>query len=145
MKIVFACIILLFIWGIYFLVQRPVAQVEPFADGKCPTTLIKDGNQYFMYDPSMAKVPGVNPIQFKNLDEYKEYIEWQRRSNLKCPVLHLEKIYNAQGGEMYEIRQSFLQQEECGLQPQRISSVYVPKDSNNFGDSVPDAFSLALT
>ena len=145
MKIVFPFILILFIWGIYFLIQRPLEPVEPFVSGKCPTTLIKDGSQYYIYDPSMAKVPGVNPIQFKNLDEYKEYIEWQRRSNLQCPILHLEKVYNAQGSQMYEIRQNFLEPEECGLQPQRISTVYVPKDTKQFGDHAPDAFSLALT
>ena len=145
MKIIFLFIILLFLWGIYFLVQRPVAYVESFVGEKCPTTLIKDGNQYFIYDPSMAKVPGVNPIQFKNLDEYKEYIEWQRRNNLQCPVLHLEKVYNAQGTQMYEIRQNFVEPEECGLQSQQVSTVYVPNDVKQFGDGVPDPFLLALT
>jgi len=144
MKIVFFFILILFVWGIYFLVQRPV---EPFVSGKCPTTLIKDGNQYYIYDPSMAKVPGVNPIPFKNLDEYKEYIDWQRRNELQCPILHLEKVYNAQGTQMYEIRQNFLDQEECVLQPQKVSAVFVPSDINTkqFGDHAPDAFSLALT
>ena len=142
MKIVLVLILILFVWGIYFLAQRPV---EPFVSGKCPTTLIKDGNQYFIYDPSMAKVPGVNPIPFKNLDEYKEYIEWQRRSELQCPILHLEKVYNAQGSQMYEIRQNFLDQEECLLRPQKVSAVYVPTDTTQYGDHAPDAFSLALT
>lgn len=141
-KIACFFILVVFIWGIYFLVQRPI---EPFVSGKCPTTLIKDGNQYFVYDPSMAKVPGINPIQFKDLDEYKEYLEWQRKSNLKCPILHLEKVYNAQGSQMYEIRQNFLQQEECGLRPQGIANVYIPYDTKKFGDGIPDAFSLALT
>ena len=142
MKIVFLFILILFGWGIYFLVQRPV---EPFVSGKCPTTLIKDGNQYYIYDPSMAKVPGINPIQFKSIDEYKEYIEWQRRNNLQCPILHLEKVYNAQGTQMYEIRQNFIEPEECGLQTQQVSTVYVPKDVKKFGDGVPDPFLLALT
>lgn len=141
-KILLLFILILFIWGIYFLVQKPV---EPFATGKCPTTLIKDGNQYYIYDPSMAKVPGVNPIQLKSLDEYKEYVEWQRKSNLQCPILHLEKVYNAQGTQMYEIRQNFLDQEECGLQPQGVSNIFIPYDTEKFGDGVPDAFSLALT
>ena len=145
MKILFFFILILFVWGIYFLVKRPIQPIEPFVSNNCPTTLIKDGNLYYIYDPSMAKVAGVNPIQLNNLDEYKEYIEWQRKSNLQCPILHLEKVYNAQGSEMYEIRQNFLHQDECGLQPQKVSAVFVPKDTMPFGDAPPDAFSLALT
>jgi hypothetical protein len=145
MKILFPFILILFLWGIYFLVQRPVEHIEPFVSNNCPTTLIKDGNRFYIYDPSMAKVPGVNPIQLKDLDEYKEFIEWQRRSNLQCPILHLEKVYNAQGTQMYEIRQNFVEQEECGLQPHKVSTVYVPKDTKNFGDAIPDPFLLALT
>ena len=152
MKIVFLLIIFLFLWGIYFLVQRPVRQVESFMNGncqttlgKCPTTLIKDGQHYYMYDPSMAKVPGVNPIPFKDLNEYKEYIEWQRRNQLQCPILHLERVCNAQGSQIYEIRQNFIDQEECGLQPQQISSVYVPKEAKQCGGNNQDTLSLALT
>ena len=132
-------ILLLFLWGIYFLMEQPV---EPFVSGKCPTTLIKDGHFIYMYDPSMAKVPGVNPIQFKNLEEYKDYIEWQRNSNLRCPVLHLEKVYTAHGSEMYEIRQNFLEQGECGLQPQRITKLPLPFDPENQTQGIPDPEAL---
>lgn len=135
-------ILLLFIWGIYFLVDRPV---ETFVSGKCPTTLIKDGHHFFAYDPSMAKVPGVNPIQFKDIEEYKEYIEWQRKSNLNCPILHLEKVFTAEGTQMYEIRQNFLDQGDCGLQPRLVKDVFVPHASQNYPDEYPDTIGLALT
>jgi hypothetical protein len=86
-KIMLIIIILMYIWGIVFLLN----QKEGFVSGTCPTTLIKDGNHILIYDPTKAKVPGVNPIQMKDLQEYKEYIEWQRASNLKCPILHIRK------------------------------------------------------
>jgi hypothetical protein len=141
-KILYLFILILYVWGIYFLVKRPV---EPFVSGKCPTTLIKDGNKFFIYDPSLAKVPGVNPIQFNDLDEYREYIEWQRKSNLNCPILHLEKVYTAEGSQMYEIRQNFLEAEECGNQPQIVPNIFIPHDYKNDTSFLPDAFSLALT
>jgi hypothetical protein len=133
-------ILILFLWGIYFLTQKPP---EPFVSGRCPTTLIKDGNFLYLYDPSMAKVPGVNPIQFKNLEEYKDYIEWQRENNLQCPILHLEKVYTADGSEMYEIRQNFVDPNECGLQPERISKWPLPFDPENQTQGMTDSEALA--
>lgn len=132
-------ILILFLWGIYFMVQQPI---EPFVSGKCPTTLIKDGQFIYLYDPSMAKVPGVNPIQFKNLEEYKDYIEWQRENQLKCPILHLEKVYTANGTEMYEIRQNFMEPNECGLQPKQIHKLPLSFDPENQTQGMADSMAL---
>jgi hypothetical protein len=118
-KIMVIIIILMYIWGIVFLLNQ---KKEGFVSGSCPTTLIKDGAHILIYDPRKARVPGVNPIQMKDLQEYKEYIEWQRASNLKCPILHLEKVYTTQGTEMYEIRQNFLEQPEGGVMHQPPSN-----------------------
>jgi hypothetical protein len=96
--------LVLFVFGIYFISTRPS---EPFVTGQCPTTLIKDGNNYLVYNPNYAGVPGVNPMKMSSLEDYKEYVEWQRANKLKCPILHLEKVFDAQGAPMYEIRPSF--------------------------------------
>jgi hypothetical protein len=113
-KRVLFVVFILFLWGILFLVQRS-QKVEPFVTGNCPTTLVKDGEYLFLYDPKKAQVPGVNPIQMKGLEDYKQFIEWQRAISLKCPILHLEKVYSAQGEEMYEIRHNFLDPVEGGV------------------------------
>lgn len=139
-NIVYILIFLLYLWGIYFIIQPTQ---EPFVSGNCPTTLIKDGNRIFLYDPSMAKVPGVNPIQLKSLEEYKEYIEWQRKSNLHCPILHLEKVCTTQGTEMYEIRQNFIDIHEYGAQPQFTSHV-LPFDPENQTQGMKESHALSL-
>ena len=96
--------VIILVVGIIYLVVNPS---EPFVDGACPTTMIKNGQQIMIYDPSKAKIPGVNPIMLNNLEEYKEYVAWQKKSNLDCPILFLEKVFNAPGDEMYQIRPSF--------------------------------------
>jgi len=75
--------------------------------GQCPTTLIKDGNDFLLYNPDYAGVPGVNPMKMGSLEDYKEYVEWQRANKLDCPILHLEKVFDTQGAPMYEIRPDF--------------------------------------
>jgi len=115
-KRVLFVVFILFLWGILFLVQRSQKpEIEPFVSANCATTLVKDGEYLFLYDPKKASVPGVNPIQLKGLEEYKQFIEWQRAISLKCPILHLEKVYNAQGEEMYEVRHNFLDPVEGGV------------------------------
>ena len=71
---------------------------------KCPTNLIKDGNKLLLYNPKLAKVPGVNPIQFNSLDEYSKYVEWQRVNKVHCPVLKLDKTLENNATDMYSIQ-----------------------------------------
>jgi len=87
---------------------------EGFVSNQCPTTMIKKGNQIILYNPKLAKVPGVNPIILPSLEDYKEYVKWQRASNINCPILHLERMYDTQGNENYEIKQSFMLDQPSG-------------------------------
>lgn len=103
-------IVLLFIFlmGIVFITNDELkAYNEPFVSGQCPTTMIKNGEHIMVYNPKMAKIPGVNPIILDSLEDYKEYVNWQKKNKLKCPILYLEKVFDTQGQEMYEIKPSF--------------------------------------
>lgn len=71
---------------------------------RCPNMLIQKGTNYFLYNSKLAKVPGVNPIQFNNLEEYTEFIEWQRSQGIHCPILFLQHNYDIQGNASYNIR-----------------------------------------
>jgi hypothetical protein len=73
---------------------------------KCPDVLIQKGKRFFLYNSKLAKVPGVNPIEFQNLEDYTEFIDWQRSQGIRCPVLFLQFSYNAQGDPTYKIRPS---------------------------------------
>ena len=54
----------------------------------------------------MAKVPGVNPVQFANLEEYVQFLDWQRGQGIRCPVLFLQQTFDAQGQVVYKTRPS---------------------------------------
>ena len=100
--ILYFLFILLISFCIYLSIK--IINKETFIDGKCPTTMIKDGDRILIYDPKKAKVPGVNPIILNNLEEYKEFVKWQNKNNLNCPILFLEKSFDVQGNEMYDIK-----------------------------------------
>ena len=79
---------------------------EGFTDKTCPNVLIQKGKHLYLINNKVAKVPGINPIKFNNLDEYVEYLKWQRYQGIRCPVLYLQNSYDIQGNQVYINRQS---------------------------------------
>lgn len=83
---------------------------------KCPNLLIQKGSRFYLYNSRVAQVPGVNPIEFENLEDYTEFIDWQHSQNIRCPVLYLQEIYDAQGNKVYKTRPS-VSEPQAGLPP----------------------------
>ena len=73
---------------------------------KCPDLLIQKGNAYYLYNTKLAPVPGVNPVVFSCLEDYSEFLQWQRSQNIRCPVLYLRESYDTQGEQTYNIHPS---------------------------------------
>ena len=73
---------------------------------RCPDVLIQKGSNYYLHNSKLAKIPGVNPLEFKNLDDYVEFTEWQRSQGIRCPILYLQQSYDAQGNAVYKARPS---------------------------------------
>ena len=115
-------IILLFLGGLYFYIyytaNPKMLEGLTTIDGelRCPNLLIQKGSKYYLYNTKIAKVPGVNPVEFNNLEEYTEFLEWQRGAGIRCPVLYLQNSYDAQGNRVYKVRPS-VSEMEGGLPP----------------------------
>ena len=90
---------------------------------RCPNILIQKGPKYYLYNSNVAQVPGVNPIEFNNLEEYTEFLEWQRGAGIRCPVLYVQNTYDVQGNRVYKVRPS-VTESEGGLPP--TTSVPLP-------------------
>lgn len=100
----------LFVLGLYY-VTFGRKSIEGFSDDKkkdfrCPNVLIQKGNEFYLYNSNLANVPGVNPVKFDSLEEYTEFMEWQRSQGIKCPILFLQESYDAQGNATYNARPS---------------------------------------
>ena len=82
--------------------------LEGFNDNStsCPNILVQHDAKFYLYNSKKDKVPGVNPIQFNNLEDYTEFIDWQNANDLNCPVLFLQHTYDASGGSSYKVRPS---------------------------------------
>lgn len=73
---------------------------------KCPNILIQKNKEFYLYNSKTEKIPGVNPIKFDNLEDYVEFLEWQRKNGIRCPVLYLQQTYDTQGQPVYKVRPS---------------------------------------
>lgn len=115
--------ILVFLIGLYFYAKG--SDDSKYSEGltnnsangsRCPNLLIQKGSRFYLYNSKLAQVPGVNPIEFENLEDYTEFLNWQRSQNIRCPVLFLQETYDAQGNRVYKSRPS-VSEPQAGLPP----------------------------
>jgi hypothetical protein len=115
-------LIVLFLAGLYFYAKYSTDPKygEGFTNNKnenrCPNMLIQKDAKFYLYNSKVAKVPGVNPVEFDNLEDYTEFLEWQRSQGIRCPVLFLQQTFDAQGNPVYKVRPSVSEQ-QGGLPP----------------------------
>jgi len=69
----------------------------------CPNLLVKKGNKLMLLNNRKARIPGVNPIFFDNLEDYVEFVEWQRSQDIKCPVLYFNEMQDTQGNTRFRM------------------------------------------
>jgi hypothetical protein len=74
---------------------------------RCPNMLVEKDGKVYLYNRQLARVPGVNPIQFNNLEEYTEFLKWQKSVNINCPVLYLQYTNDTQGQNVFKLRNDF--------------------------------------
>jgi len=69
----------------------------------CPNLLVRKGNKLMLLNNRKARIPGINPIFFYNLEDYVEFVKWQRSQDIKCPVLYFNEMQDAQGNTQYRM------------------------------------------
>ena len=74
-----------------------------YSDSNCYDLLIKKENKIYLYNSTAAYVPGVNPIVFNNLNDYTQYMEWEKANGVKCPILTLEHTIDAQNNSKFNL------------------------------------------
>jgi len=108
MKILFygGIVLLLLLLFVCFIYNKKIIDGFNNNDNKilkkrCPDVLIQKGPKFYLFNSKVAKVPGVNPIEFNNLEEYVTFLKWQKNNNIRCPILFLQQSFDAQGNIIY--------------------------------------------
>lgn len=133
MTLLLILILVVFLAGIYFIaVYSDPKTLESLTNmmnsPRCPNMLIQKGARFYLYNSNLAQVPGVNPIEFENLEDYVEFIDWQRSQGIRCPVLYLQQTYDAQGQTVYKARPSVMEP-QGGLPPATAAQTFNPNYS----------------
>ena len=120
-------LILVFLIGMYFYAKNGDSGSDGFTNNqstgpRCPNLLIQKGSRFYLYNSKLAQVPGVNPVEFDNLEDYTEFLDWQRSQNIRCPVLFLQETYDAQGNRVYKSRPS-VSEPQAGLPPSAAAPI----------------------
>ena len=129
--------LIVFLLGLYISLKYTS---RSFKDGfidkndNCPDLLIQQGTELHLPNTRKAKIPGVNPVKFKNLEEYVEYLDWQNYHGIKCPVLHFQKQYDAQGQEIYKIKDNIAEQLDSPITQKYEAEVSELMDANYNGN-----------
>lgn len=114
---------------------------------RCPNLLIQFGSKFYLYNSNIQKVPGVNPIEFNNLEDYTDFLKWQQNVGIKCPVLYVQNTYDAQGNRVYKIRPS-VTEPQGGLPPSVVSNnsnILNEVDTRVINAAFPDTVSSVNT
>ena len=124
MLIKMAIILFVFLLGLYyFTCYNNIESFNNQIPYRCPDILIQKGKKYVLFNSKLAKIPGVNPVVFNNLEDYVEFTDWQRSQGIRCPILFLQESFNAQGDPVYKARpsptnlQGGLPEQELGAPP----------------------------
>lgn len=130
LKILF--FITIFLGGLYFYTiynntKEGLTNIK--GEQRCPNLLIQKDSKFYLYNSNIAQVPGVNPIEFNNLEDYVEFLEWQRAAGIICPVLYLQNSYDAQGNRVYKVRPSVTEL-QGGLPPSAFPAAF-PESTQN--------------
>jgi hypothetical protein len=103
MKIIRILIIVAIVLGIlYNMMRSRNDMIEGYKGAKqCPNLLVKKDGKFLLMNSNMKQIPGVNPIEFKNLNEYATFIKYQKEKGIRCPILYYEEAYDVQSNRGY--------------------------------------------
>ena len=96
-------IAVVFLAGLYTSLKYGTRRfTEPFQP-RCPDILVQKGSEIWLKNSKLAEIPGVNPVKFRNLEEYTEFVEWQQSQKIDCPVLFLQHSFDAQNESSFKV------------------------------------------
>jgi len=116
-------VFLIVIFSLVLIVSAFMQKREPMqtkgvdTKSKCPSILIKKGNELVLYDDMKNEI-----YRFTSLDEYIDYLKNERARGIDCPVLFLQSENDTQGNNVFRIRPDVFNQ-EGGSSPVTVAPI----------------------
>jgi hypothetical protein len=67
---------------------------------ECPNKILHKKDGIYLYNLRKPIIPGTNPLKFKHLDEYIDFINVLREKNIRCPILYYTETSTREDFEM---------------------------------------------
>ncbi len=145
-------IVLIFLLGLFYytnsydLYEPLTNDISNNVSKKCPNMLVEKDGDIYLYNSKLPSVSGVNPIKFDSLDEYAEFVEWQKSQDIDCPILYLQYTTDTQNNDLIQVKPSILEN-SAGLPYQKTKIIHELEDEQYYEknkmldatkDSTPD-------
>ena len=139
---ILAIIIIIFVFGLYYYANfynltENMENKKPKKSSKghrCPNMLIEKDGEILLYNSKVASVPGVNPLKFKSLDEYAEFVDWQKSQGIECDILYLQYTTDTQNNDLIQIKPSIFEN-NGGLPSKKPNAVPGKPDTDYFEEN----------
>jgi hypothetical protein len=119
-------IFILFLLGLYVYAKGTREGMTP----SCPNLLFQQGERIYLQNTDMAVIPGINPIEFQNLEDYAHFVKYQESKGISCPVLVLQPMKDAQNNTKYQVKPALLKDASRNDPPYNTNS-YPGFDAHN--------------
>ena len=104
-------ILFIFVFGCYYYINSHslYETMDNKNSKRCPNMLIEKDGRYVLFNNELAVVPGVNPIEFNSLEQYSEFLDWQKSQNINCPILYLQYTTDTQNNDLIQVKPSLFE------------------------------------
>lgn len=117
-------ILLLFLLGLYVYMMNP--RLEGL-ETTCPTILIQQGERILL----QKSIDDKKPIIFNSLAEYVRHVKMQESQGIRCPVLQLQPMKDAQNNLKYQVKSPSLLVDASRNNPPYNTNSYPGFDPQN--------------
>ena len=62
----------------------------------CHDLIEERNNKIYVYNSKSEVIPGINPLVFHTMDDYKKHMAWKEKNGSSCPVLYIKRKYTTQ-------------------------------------------------
>ena len=89
----------------------------------CYDLIEKKNNRYHVYNSKRELIPGLNPLIFDNLEDYKKYMEWKQDNGSDCPAIYFDRKYTTQNKLGYQLAKNPVSVSVFTLPPKDNTSI----------------------
>ena len=106
----FAIFILVFVLLYFYLMEG--------TNEFCHDLIEERNNKIYIYNSKSEVIPGINPLVFETMDDYKKHMAWKEKNGSSCPVLYIKRKYTTQNKLGYQLKQDPSSEDVYTLPPE---------------------------